>query len=112
MAESGTSRNVFGMKIDMLVKADFQDSLQSIELAANEFKRESVSVDDGIIQLNRNLRSNACILSELTRRFEMKETNSCQLGPLVLDAIGKFLLYCPLKQRWESLIDPFYIHKT
>ncbi|KAI7860539.1 hypothetical protein BDC45DRAFT_563706 [Circinella umbellata] len=45
MAESGTSRNVFGMKIDMLVKADCQDSLQSVELAANEFKRESVSVE-------------------------------------------------------------------
>ena len=104
------------MKIDMLLKAYFNDNLQAVELAANEFKRESIFVDDGIMQLNRNLRSNACILSELVKRFELQETNPYQLDPIIIDAIGKFhsvlhLLYRRLNQRWETLTGFSCVHK-
>ncbi|KAI8377388.1 uncharacterized protein BYT42DRAFT_546103 [Radiomyces spectabilis] len=48
----------------------------------------SVTYEDSVLQQNRNIRSNAGILSELCKRFNLLEEDPYQVTPLIIDAIG------------------------
>ncbi|KAI9247121.1 hypothetical protein BDA99DRAFT_542971 [Phascolomyces articulosus] len=93
MAEGGSGKNKFGMKIDMLVSVKINNTVKVVELAANEFKRDSVPFET----------------AELNKRFEVSELESYQLDPIVIDAIVLLICGCLLlikrntSQKWINV---------
>lgn len=77
-----------GHKIDMLIATPGDVNETLVELAANEHKREDIPDEDAYEQQNKNIRTNACILSQLQRRFGIPRGRDSEANPMVIEAIG------------------------
>ncbi|KAG0162999.1 hypothetical protein DFQ30_000896 [Apophysomyces sp. BC1015] len=86
---NGGSNTSFGRRIDMLIVTHLKEGRESVvELAGNEHKREDISCEEAYLQQNKNIQTNACILSQLEKRFKVVSDAHSPTNPVVIDAIG------------------------